>query len=76
MALLAALFVLLVGLGLVGFGILAIEYPQAAYRIRHLPVATSDHALTVTGEETERVLGYLWVLLGGFVCVTGVVILL
>lgn len=76
MALLMGLSVVLLGLVLVGFGIVAIEFPQAAYRIRHWPVATSDDAVTVTGEETERSLGYLWLLLGGFVCVTGLVILL
>lgn len=73
---LAALFVLLIGLVLVGFGIVAIEYPQAAYAIRHLPVGASGDGLTTTGEETERSLGYLWLLAGGLVCVTGVVVLL
>lgn len=75
MAILAGLSVALAGLVLVGSGILPIEYPQAAYRVRHWPVTTSDDT-PKAGEGTERSLGYLWVLLGGLVCVTGVVILL
>jgi hypothetical protein len=76
MALLLALGVFLLGVVLVGFGIVTIEYPQAAYRVRHWPGTSSEDALTTAGESTERTLGYLWVLLGGFGCVAGVVILL
>ena len=75
MAVLPALLTVLVGLVLVAFGILALEYPQVAYRIRHRPVSSSD-ALTATGEQTERSLGYLWLLFGISICVAGVVLLL
>ena len=71
-----AVGVVLLGLVLVGFGILAVEYPQAAYRLRQWPVAASDDALTTAGTDTERSLGYLWMLLGGVITVTGVVVLL
>ena len=71
-----ALATVLIGIVLVGLGILAIEYPQAAYRLRHLSVAASGDALTTAGEDTEQSLGYLWLSLGGFICITGVIILL
>ena len=76
MAVLPAFLTVLVGLVLVVFGILALEYPQVAYRIRHRPVSSSSDALTATGEQTERSLGYLWLLSGTIVCVAGVVLLL
>jgi uncharacterized protein YjeT (DUF2065 family) len=76
MAVVPAFLTVFIGLVLVTFGILALEYPQAAYRIRHWPVASSSDALTSAGEETERSLGYLWLFLGVFVCGAGVMILL
>ena len=72
MSLVVALGIVLLGVGLAGFGVLAVEVPQAAYRIRHWPLASSDSALTAGGERTERRLGYVWILSGAFVCLAGV----
>ena len=72
MSLVTALGIVFVGVGLAGFGVLAVEVPQATYRIRHWPLASSDDALAAGGERTERRLGYVWISSGAFVRLAGV----
>ena len=58
MSLVTALGIVILGVG-PGVGVLAVEVPQAAYRIRHWPLSSSGSALTADGEHTERRLGYV-----------------
>ena len=72
MLIVTALGIVFLGVGLAGFGVLAVEVPQAAYRIRHWPLSSSGSALTAGGKRTERRLGYLWICSGAFICLAGV----
>lgn len=44
-----------------------IQHPQAVFRIRNFPGLKSESGLTETGVTFYRLLGYLFVLMGGFV---------
>jgi len=67
----AGIGVLVIGLALIALGVTAIEYPQVAFRIRHLSGGPQEDALTAAGERNERRLGYLWIGLGLLTCVAG-----
>ena len=72
MSLVTALGIAFLGVGLAGFGVLAVEVPQAAYRIRHWPLSSSGSALMAGRKRTERRLGYVWISSGAFVRLAGV----
>ena len=72
MSLVTALGIVFLGAGLAGFGVLAVEVPQAAYRIHHWPLSSSGSALTAGGKRTERRLGYVQMCSGTFICLAGV----